>query len=177
MMKIKWNRWIVGCCLLGILSKGYAIRWTSEEDGVVIEFVEACTSNPCLTWQDCADAVNQFLEGVRADHRRTAEACRERWDRHLKNSCQSFLQLSKPRNPGKYCWSESENARFMESVREHTNGAQTDWEAVSRDIGDRSAAQCRDHYKVLASHGFSVEEEETSEEEGQNYEFDFFEDF
>jgi hypothetical protein len=150
------------------------------EDEVVIKFVQACTSNPYLTWQHCADAVNQCLEMMGFDYRRTAEACREHWGRHLK---QNFQQLRKPHIPGKYCWSKDKNTQFMESVKTHTNGTRINWAAVSRDVGDRSAVQCRAHYKVLITHGFSVEERETpeeeempEEEETQNDGFDFLED-
>jgi hypothetical protein len=164
MMRIRWSQWIVGCFLLGILSEGYAgrvIKWTPEEDEVLIEFVKAWRSNPYLTWQDCANALNQHLERNGANHRRTKEACRERWDHYLK---QRFSQLRKPHTPGKYHWPEDENAQLVESMRRHTNDGRTDWKAVSRDMRDRSAVQCRMHYGVLASHGFSPEE--APEEEG-----------
>ncbi|MDR2420358.1 MAG: SANT/Myb domain-containing protein [Puniceicoccales bacterium] len=164
MMKIKWSQWIVGCFLLGILSRGYATRWIPEEDGVVIKFVQACTSNPYLTWQNCADAVNQYLEAMGLNYRRTAEACREHWDHCLK---QRFPPLHKPHNLKSRRWSEDENARFMELIRRHTNGRRTNWEAVSRDIGDRSSAQCRAHYGILASREWSPFEEAPKGAAGQ----------
>jgi hypothetical protein len=45
----------------------------------------------------------------------------------------------------------------MESMMRHTNDGWTDWEAVSRDMRDRSPVQCRGHCRVLASHGFLPE--------------------
>jgi hypothetical protein len=165
-MKIRWNQWIAGYFLLGILSKGYAVNWMPEEDNVVIEFVESCMSNPELTWQNCSDAVNQCLETMGFDHRRTAGSCRKRWERHLRNGNQSSSQFHK----AKRCsWTENENVRLMESVRRHVYNGRVDWVAVSRDVENRTEVQCRSRYSILASHGFPPEG--VLEEEQQNGEF------
>ena len=152
-MKIRRIRWVVGCFLLGILSKGYAVEWMFVEDHIVTEFVKSCISNPWLTWRNCADSLNQYLKTMGFGHRRSAEACRERWDRHLKNSGQGSSQLHKPREPGRCCWTEDKNDQLVTLVRRHTNGVQTNWENVSRDMGNRSATQCRTHYNELVSRG------------------------
>ena len=129
-----------------------------EEDDVIIEFAKATILNPWLTWQNCADCLNQRLEAMGFEHRRSAEACRERWDHYLKKSVQCPSQFHKPRVPGRRSWTEGENGQFVKSVRRYTNNGQTNWEAVARDMGDRTAAQCRAHYKMLVSHGLPSEE-------------------
>jgi hypothetical protein len=160
MMSIRWGQWIVGCFLLGILSRGYAGYWTPKEDEIIIEFMQACRLNSRLTWQDCADKVNQYLDENEADYRRTAIACSKRWSRYLRDG-----KGCKPHNPRQYCWTEDENARFIKSVRRNINGRWIKWKGVSLDMGNLSAAQCREHYGALVSHGFSLEE--TPEEEEQ----------
>ncbi|MDR0444681.1 MAG: SANT/Myb domain-containing protein [Puniceicoccales bacterium] len=160
MMKARWTKGLVSCCLLGILSEGYAghvIKWTSEEDSIIVKFIQDTTENPSLEWQYCADIVNQWLETNGLLYRRTAEGCCKHWDRHLKKY-QGCSQLHKLRSPVRRLWTGDENNQFMESVKRHTHNGWTNWEAVARDMGDRSAAQCRAHYKVLALHGFSFEE-------------------
>jgi hypothetical protein len=141
------------------LHGGYVVNWTPEEDNVVIEFVKSCMSNPELTWQNCSDAVNQYLATMGFSHKRSAEACSERWIRHLKNGKSCFPLLRKPRSSRRYQWTEDKNDQLVESVKRNTNDERTDWEAVSQEMGgDRTAVQCRAHYNVLASRGLSFEE-------------------
>jgi hypothetical protein len=142
-------------CLLGALSVGHAERWIDEEDQKVVEFVAASQENLMLDWPDCANAVNQVRSELGLEPIRTAEACRHRWVRYLKE-----------RNPGlkfrgKYLWmrrlwSTEESRLLVACVNQYAGRDSVDWEAVSRAMNtrgrNRTARECRAHWKIITSH-------------------------
>jgi hypothetical protein len=154
-MKIRWNQWIAGCFLLGILSKGYAVNWTPEEDDVMLEFIQAKQVDRTLGWQDCANRVNAYRLGLGLSPIRTAEGCCSRWTHFVKRN-HPELELSP--NLRRYFWTKNKNDQLVELVERNTNDERTDWEAVSQEMGDRTIAQCRAHYVRLTSHGLPFEE-------------------
>jgi hypothetical protein len=60
------------------------------------------------------------------------------------------LRLKFPRRLENYRWGNDKNEGLIESVERHRNEEGIiDWIAVSRDMGDRTADQCRAHYNTL----------------------------
>jgi hypothetical protein len=158
-MKIEWIKGLVGCCLFCILSKGYAGKeWVPEEDSIIVEFVQNTEVYPILSWPCCANVVNAYRMELGLLSRRTAEACRKRWDR-LKEFYPDVAESCKCRPLIRHNWTEDEDRIFLETVEKHRSDAGIDWKGIEWEIGgNMSAQQYRSHYKTLVRKGILREE-------------------
>ncbi|KAL8835774.1 MAG: hypothetical protein Q9176_006722 [Flavoplaca citrina] len=98
-------------------------RWTGEEDSLLREAVRKATreSRPLL-WRELAKSVPG----------RTNKDCRRRWCNILSDGT------------AKGSWTESEDERLSNAVREHGHK----WTRVAASVGTRNSDQCSSHWSL-----------------------------
>jgi hypothetical protein len=119
--------------------------WTPREEDTVVIFIQRKMLDPSLTWQDCADFVNSSL-GLIGDDQRSLNACRLRWNCHLKRKYPELQWTEvKCESPHRYVWTLERDILLGELITKHSSPL--NWETIAKRIGDGvSSSQCRERY-------------------------------